>query len=177
MSIDLSRPLVPSMGQHDPLDGFVTFSELQLTAALDFGQSQRLYLGSEIARMAAIGEGSGMSTDDPLGLGGLLADSLRVALLMTGTGGGYDGLLEMILEAALPGVRSFAHSDIVKLPPEHRLAFRELGLAIGLAGTGRLLALIDENPALFSGVGQSAREGQSPCFLRPARRRDHGILA
>jgi hypothetical protein len=28
MSIDLSRPLVPSMGHHDPLDGFVTYSEL-----------------------------------------------------------------------------------------------------------------------------------------------------
>jgi hypothetical protein len=25
MSIDLSRALVPSMGQHDPLDGFVTY--------------------------------------------------------------------------------------------------------------------------------------------------------
>ena len=32
MSIDLSRPLVPSMGHHDPLDGFVTYSELQATA-------------------------------------------------------------------------------------------------------------------------------------------------
>ena len=27
MSIDLSRPLVLSMGQHDPLDGFVTYNE------------------------------------------------------------------------------------------------------------------------------------------------------
>ncbi|HJX55592.1 MAG TPA: hypothetical protein VJ350_02035, partial [Methanoregula sp.] len=32
MSTDLTRPLVPSMGQHDPLDGFVTYHELQLTA-------------------------------------------------------------------------------------------------------------------------------------------------
>ena len=29
MSTDLTRPLVPSMGQHDPLDGFVTCNELQ----------------------------------------------------------------------------------------------------------------------------------------------------
>ena len=29
MSIDLTRPLVPSMGQHDPLDGLVTYLELQ----------------------------------------------------------------------------------------------------------------------------------------------------
>jgi len=29
MSIDLSYVLVPSMGQHDPLDGLVTYCELQ----------------------------------------------------------------------------------------------------------------------------------------------------
>ena len=33
MSIDLSRPLVASMGQHDPLDGFVTYNELQASAS------------------------------------------------------------------------------------------------------------------------------------------------
>jgi hypothetical protein len=31
MSIDLTRPLVSSMGQHDPLDGLVTYLELQTT--------------------------------------------------------------------------------------------------------------------------------------------------
>lgn len=29
MSIDLSRPLVPTTGQHDPLDGYVTLSQLK----------------------------------------------------------------------------------------------------------------------------------------------------
>jgi hypothetical protein len=29
MSIDLSRPLVPSMGQHDPHDGYIIYSQLQ----------------------------------------------------------------------------------------------------------------------------------------------------
>jgi hypothetical protein len=33
MSIDLSRPLVPSMGHHDPLDGFITFRQLQTSAS------------------------------------------------------------------------------------------------------------------------------------------------
>ena len=157
MSIDLSRQLVPSMGQHDPLDGFITFSELQLTAAQDFGQSQRLYLGSEIAGMADICRGQGIATDDPLGLGGLLSDALRVASLMNRTGGGYGGLLETILDAAIPGVQSFAHSDIMKLPPGHRLAFRELGLAIGFAAPGRILALIEENPAAFGDMGHLHR--------------------
>lgn len=35
MSIDLSSPLVPSMGQHDPLDGLITYLQLQATAPLD----------------------------------------------------------------------------------------------------------------------------------------------
>ncbi len=39
MSIDLSYPLVPSMGLHDPLDGLVTYSQLQATAAEDPEQS------------------------------------------------------------------------------------------------------------------------------------------
>lgn len=34
LSVDLSRPIVPSMGQHDPLDGFVTGLQLESTASL-----------------------------------------------------------------------------------------------------------------------------------------------
>ena len=33
MSVDLSRPLLASMGQHDPLDGYLTTLELRVTAA------------------------------------------------------------------------------------------------------------------------------------------------
>ncbi len=36
MSIDLTYPLVSSMGQHDPLDGFVTYNELQAAALQRF---------------------------------------------------------------------------------------------------------------------------------------------
>jgi hypothetical protein len=153
MSIDLSRPLVPSMGQHDPLDGFITFSELQATAARDFGQSHRLYLNTEIAELASICRGAGIATDDPLGLGGLLADAVKAAQLMAGAGGGYAGLLESILNAAAPGVREFANGDTLRMPPEYRLAFRELGLSIGLAGTHNLAMLIEGNPGVFAGAG------------------------
>jgi hypothetical protein len=34
MSVDLSRPLVPSMGQHDALDGFITCTQLRTTASI-----------------------------------------------------------------------------------------------------------------------------------------------
>ena len=75
MSIDLTRPLVPSMGQHDPLDGFVTYNELQLTAEKDFGHVVQLSLVQEMADMAGICRGMRLTTDDPLGIGGLLSDA------------------------------------------------------------------------------------------------------
>ena len=169
MSIDLSRPLVPSMGQHDPLDGFITYSELQVTAEEDFGQAHRLYLGSEIAGMAAICRGSALATDDPLGLGGLLADAFRVAQLMARTGGGYTGLPGSILNAAAPGVRAFATGQATRMPPEHRLAFRELGLAIGLAGVQRMGSLMDRGPGVFAGDGQLRGRVRSLAAYEPLR--------
>ena len=82
MSIDLSYPLVPSMGHHDPLDGFITYNQLQATAAKDPGESKGLDLKAEIADLANICKGKSWATDDPLGIGGLLSDAYRAAQLM-----------------------------------------------------------------------------------------------
>src|SRR5512139_740724 len=71
MSVDLSRPLVPSMGHHDPLDGLITYSELQATSPKCAGQPPSPDLSSEIADTAGICEGKSWTTDDPLGIGGL----------------------------------------------------------------------------------------------------------
>ena len=65
MSIDLSYPLVPSMGQHDPLDGFVTYCELQAAAANDWDGSSYPDLGHEIVDMARICQGIQLPTNDP----------------------------------------------------------------------------------------------------------------
>ena len=35
MNIDLSYPLVPSMGHHDPQDGFIIYHQLRVTAPKD----------------------------------------------------------------------------------------------------------------------------------------------
>ncbi|MDD1664752.1 MAG: hypothetical protein LUQ32_05305 [Methanomicrobiales archaeon] len=159
MSIDLTRPLVPSMGQHDPLDGLVTSCELQLAAAKDPGPSPAPDLGAEIAEMAGILQGMDLATDDPLGTGGLLFDALRIAQIMVHGGPGFmedlgspvdlPGLLGDVLEATLCGLDAFADSGCQGLPADYRLAFRELGLSIGLSGVDRLLHLIHENPGLF----------------------------
>ena len=125
MSIDLSRPLVASMGHHDPLDGFVTCMQLQ---AMEPAQSPGLT--REAADYAAMLVGRDWATADPLGLGGLLVDASRVVQLMQlGALAGGD-LLEALLAAALRGLATYSRQQ--SPPASRRLAFRELGLAIGL---------------------------------------------
>ena len=121
MSIDLTRPLVPSMGQHDPLDGFVTYNELQLTAEKDFGHVVQLSLVQEMADMAGICRGMRLTTDDPLGIGGLLSDASGITRMTIRGGPVYAGLLETILDSALAGLDSFTEAGPLDLRPDTAL--------------------------------------------------------
>jgi hypothetical protein len=77
-------------------------------------------------------EARGVGTTDPLGLGGLLIDAGRVAQLERE--GAFRGpLLERLLGAALDGLSRYSRQDDLRRPASLRLAFREIGLAIGLA--------------------------------------------
>lgn len=156
MSIDLNYPLVSSMGQHDPLDGFVTYSELQAEAARDFSESSLPDLKHEIAEMGEIcrGMGTNLATDDPLGIGGLLFDASRIAQLMIHSGLKYESLLEKIVDSAIIGLEYFVMNNQLEYPAEYRLAFRELGLSIGLSAAEKLERLIAENPSV---LGQENR--------------------
>jgi len=144
MSIDLSRPLVPSMAQHDPLDGFVTYNELQATAAKDSEKSTGKDLRSEIFNMASICEGKSWATDDPLGIGGLLFDGCRVAQLIVSGNLEQADLLETLLESSLIGLGSFVKRNSLKLSADRRLAFRELGLSIGLGAVEKIQELVEQ---------------------------------
>jgi hypothetical protein len=119
MSIDLSRPLVSSMGQHDPLDGYLTLAELGIAAP----------------DLTAMFSAHDLATSDPLGLGGLLLDLSRAQRL-------DPALVGPLLAAARAGLDELARSEELRAPARARLAFRELGLAIGLAA----LATLDERP-------------------------------
>ena len=165
MSIDLTYPLVPSMGQHDPLDGFITYSELQ-AAAKDFKQLSELDLSTEINDMADIYKGQSMVTADPLGIGGLLSDASRTAQLMI-HGFSYMNLLEKIVDSSLPGIGSFVAGNSIDLPAEYRLAFRELGLSIGLKGVEKLLESIKENPDLFDRKNSLQQQVESLVRYKP----------
>jgi hypothetical protein len=148
MSIDLSRPLVPSMGLHDPLDGDVTYLELQ-TISFRIPALSNLDLKSQLADMAAICWGSSWITDDPLGLGGLLFDASRIGQLMVLGAPDHSRLLRKVLDSAQPGMESFSIGDALRLPAQYRLAFRELGLSLGLKAVERLDALAKQHPSIL----------------------------
>ena len=100
--------------------------------------------------MADICEGKSWVTDDPLGIGGLLCDAYKVAQLIVNEHFEQTDLMEILLDSSLPGLESYARKNPLKLPADYRLAFRELGLSIGLRAVEKLRELIEQNPGLFS---------------------------
>jgi hypothetical protein len=99
-------------------------------------------------------------TDDPLGLGGLLVDAYRVQQLQIQGARFQPELLEALLEAAIEGLHFYKNSGELQQPPQFRLAFRELGLTIGLHAVERMQAMIDSddnglavNPRLHAQLG------------------------
>jgi len=154
MSIDLTHPLVPSMGQHDPLDGYITYLQLRSSAARLPKSAGGPNLEAETAQFAAMVERGEWATLDPLGLGGLLIDAYRVEQLMRQGSLSDHRLLETLLTASLAGLRDYARGGDLRLPAEYRLAFRELGLAIGLHAV-RLMCQAAESDAnqCFPGSG------------------------
>ncbi len=151
MSIDLGRPLVPSMGQHDPLDGFVTFTQLETTASR-FPPAPPPSLGAEAAELAAMIDAGGLATGDPLGLGGLLTDAFRVDQLVREGAVVPAPLRDLLLASALAGLDHYAGLGELRRPAEHRLAFRELGLAIGL----RAVAFMRQAPPSSGGTAEGS---------------------
>jgi len=146
MSTDLSRPLVSSMGQHDPLDGFITQLQLRATAAALPQPVAGPRLDDETAQLEAMIRRSQWETADPLGLGGLLIDAYRVQQLMQQGAVPDPQLLDRLLGAALAGLQHYAQSGELRLPLEYRIAFRELGLAIGLHAVERMWQAANQVP-------------------------------
>jgi hypothetical protein len=149
MSIDLSRPLVPSMGQHDPLDGLITYRQLQAAAKRGGKSTSTQDLETEIADMVEMCEGMTWDTGDPLGIGGLLCDAYRAARLSSIPGSRENRLLVTLLESCLRGLGHFVRGSSLMSAAGDRLAFRELGLSIGLRAIQRLQGLIEGHPKVF----------------------------
>jgi hypothetical protein len=145
MRIDLSAPLVSSMGQHDPLDGLITYLQLRAhkpAARVGHGPD----LDAELREMAAIVAGTNLLTEDPLGIGGLLADAHRLAQILR-VRPGDNPLLGLVVGAAANGLARYLSTQPLARPPAERLAFRELGLAIGLQAVTRMWCVLERDAA------------------------------
>ena len=165
MSIDLSRPLVSSMGQHDALDGLITLALLRRTATELGVSAQGPDLGREEQALARIAEQVTWTTTDPLGLGGLLADAAWTA--QVSALGAFDGaLLPRLLAATLPGLRGV--SSTLGGEARRRLAFRELGLAIGLEAPHRHCRIARGPPGAGADLALAETGGRAP-FPGPDR--------
>ncbi len=130
MNIALSNPLVPSMGQHDPIDGYITFKELLTVSDVD--------LEVALKKLEKMIHQVSLVTNDPLGIGGLLFDAYRLEQI------GIDSKKkERLITAAQIGLEHIRLS--------HGLAFRELGLAIGLQAA-RKMRVIEEHWSIIGEI-------------------------
>jgi hypothetical protein len=186
MSIDLSRPLVPAMGLHDALDGFISFREARHAQANTKTptDAEVTDLSAAIESLSALCQHGDWMTDDPLGIGGLLFDACRLCRLNDEERLGNVRLLEAVMDACAKGLMAFLAGHSLNRPASHRLAFRELGLAIGLRALPIIAAVITKDrtefgstPALQRAVGlllrhQSLGEEIMSAWLPHAQHQD-----
>lgn len=151
MSIDLSRPLVSSMGHHDPLDGLITFYELEATAK-QF--SLKISLQTEIESMEMMCKEKDWATEDALGLGGLLTDAYKLVQLIDIHQLRDTDRLLSLLEDIEYSLHMFSNHNQLHLPAGYRLAFREFGLSIGLCAISRMQNRIEKHPNHFKNADQ-----------------------
>ena len=151
MSTDLSRPLVPAMGLHDALDGLVTFREVPHAIVNVSGGAGVAGLGEADEALFALCEDGQWATGDPLGIGGLLFDACRLCQLVGQKNDRELRLLEDVMHGSEHGLMIMLPTEYLKRPVEHRLAFRELGLAIGLRAVPTIARIFqNERKALGS---------------------------
>lgn len=152
MSVDLTRALVPGMGHHDPLDGLLTYLELMASRKRFGDGAGDIDLTRQIADFHAMCAGQTWASDDPLGTGNLLGDTLRLAQLRVLSSAPAALDLVSMLADAQTGLAAFAASGMLGFAAERRLAFRELGLATGLRALDKLRELMDRHPDKFSKI-------------------------
>jgi hypothetical protein len=108
MSIDLSRPLISSMGAHDPLEGLICAKSILKVAPEEIQKLAPLVHDFEI-----LCSGRDWSTTDPLGIGGLLLNTIQAAdLAVTKIQLPYEIRPEKLFADTMNGLNEFAQSMI-----------------------------------------------------------------
>lgn len=128
MSTDLSRPLVTSMGAHDPLEGMILALSLQQKVSLMAEEIEPL-----IWKFSELCSGQSWVTSDSLGIGGLLLNARKaVALEKSGVDLPEAVKAQKLVEDSKESLEKFKKVFIPQQKAEQRLAFRECGLSLGL---------------------------------------------
>jgi hypothetical protein len=149
MSTDLSRPLVPVMGSHDALDGFITCREVQNALANVSNYPDVSGFNQTAEALFALCQHGDWKTNDPLGVGGLLFDACRLCQLICHEQPREQRLLEAVIQGCRDSLMLLLQTGYLNLPTPHRLAFRELGLAIGLRALPIMADAMDKNRNMF----------------------------
>jgi len=158
MSTDLSRPLVPSMGHHDPIDGMATFAELRASQRMLGGRRPYGALDSVWVDMFMMCDRtSSWATADALGIGGLLQATATLIRLVALGQCEPGHTLERALADAARSLDAFVSSGDTDRPPRGRLAFRELGLSIGLHAIERAKSTIIHAHSRFGSAHDAER--------------------
>jgi len=188
MSIDLSRPQLHSMGQTDPLDGYVTFSQLQAERGR-FRSFEIPDLERAIARLWTMCRENRWVSPDPLGIGGLLQLASHMAALITAGHLSHPGLLCDVLRDTLESLRLLDQITDPDRAADDRLAFRELGLSLGLQAVGPIQRRIEAAAPFFADADELLQtlheievfaplgERIESFWLVPAHQQSHGWLA
>jgi hypothetical protein len=110
----------------------------------------QLRLKREIADTSETIAGQPWATDDPPGIRSLLCDAYRVCQLSVLIENSFD-ISEILVTSVTHSLAAYTRRTDPRLPAEHRLAFRELGLSIGLHAVPMMQRLAADHPPLFSG--------------------------
>ena len=154
MSIDLSYPLVLSMGAQDPLDGLVTYCSLQISNAQAPNQPAALQLDTQIEEMLLMCEGQQWASLDPLSIGSLLSNAYLLLQLICYASDPLaerlKSVLEVVLKDSANSLDSFTRMNPLDHSDENRLAFREFGLSIGIHALEKMQPFIDAQQSRLS---------------------------
>ncbi len=151
MSNDLTYPLVSSMGQHDALDGYITYLALNRNTIKDSSLPEGINLNTAITGLLQMSQTINWESDDPLGIGGVLSDAcILTRLIAEEKREDLSEMLYRLLSHALKGIEGFMRTDTLNYPARQRLAFREFGLSIGLRGVAKMQILVSRHAGSFT---------------------------